>query len=198
MRFLGNRSSGRQGVALARAALARGAEVTLVAAHLEVDAPAGAALEHVETTADLLQAMTRLAPDHDTVIMAAAVADFRPREVADGKIKKSEDDERGLTLELERTPDVLAALAAGRAPGQRIVGFAAETEREDARARGARPRARRAARAPICLVVNRVGWSEGFGTQTNDVMIVRADGSVVATASGDKLSVADRILDAIG
>ncbi|WAB81205.1 bifunctional phosphopantothenoylcysteine decarboxylase/phosphopantothenate--cysteine ligase CoaBC [Microcella daejeonensis] len=197
VRFLGNRSSGRQGTALARAALARGAEVTLVAAHLEVDAPAGAALEHVETTADLLQAMTRLAPDHDTVIMAAAVADFRPREVAAGKLKKSEDDERGLTLELERTPDVLAALAAGRAPGQRIVGFAAETEREErALVELAAGKARR--KGADLIVVNRVGWSEGFGTQTNDVMIVRADGSVVSTASGDKLSVADRILDAIG
>ncbi|WP_228545715.1 bifunctional phosphopantothenoylcysteine decarboxylase/phosphopantothenate--cysteine ligase CoaBC [Microcella flavibacter] len=196
VRFLGNRSSGRQGTALARAALARGAEVTLVAAHLEVDAPAGAVVEHVETTADLLEAMTRLAPAHDTVIMAAAVADFRPREVAAGKLKKSDDD-RGLTLELERTPDVLAALAAARTADQRIVGFAAETE-QDERALVALAAGKAQRKGADLIVVNRVGWSEGFGATTNSVMMVRADGSVVSAASGDKLSVADRILDAIG
>lgn len=196
VRFLGNRSSGRQGTALVRAALARGAEVTLVAAHLEVDAPAGAVVEHVGSTAELMEAMARLAPAHDTVIMAAAVADFRPREIAESKIKK-DDAGNGLTLELERTPDVLAHLAAARAPGQRIIGFAAETEADGETLRAlAAQKARR--KGADLVVVNRVGWEEGFGTATNDVMIVDRDGTVVSTASGDKLSVADRILDAIG
>jgi len=195
VRFLGNRSSGRQGVALARAAVARGARVTLVAAHLAVEPPHGVAVEHVGTTDELLATMRQLAPEHDTVIMAAAVADFRPREVAEGKLKKEAVGET-LTLELERTPDVLATLAAERAPGQRIVGFAAETE-ADAEALRALGAAKVARKGADYLVVNRVGWSEGFGTPTNDVMILDAAGSVVSTASGDKLSVADRILDAL-
>lgn len=195
VRFLGNRSSGRQGVALAQAALARGADVTLVAAHLEVDAPHGAVVEHVGTTGELLATMRRLAPAHDTIIMAAAVADFRPREVAEGKIKKDAIGDT-LSLELERTPDVLQTLSSERAEGQRIVGFAAETER-DAEALRALGAAKAARKGVDLLVVNRVGWSEGFGTTTNDVMILDAAGSVVSTASGDKLSVADRILDAL-
>ncbi|KQV25004.1 MULTISPECIES: bifunctional phosphopantothenoylcysteine decarboxylase/phosphopantothenate--cysteine ligase CoaBC [unclassified Microcella] len=195
VRFIGNRSSGRQGVALAQAALARGAEVTLVAAHLEVDAPHGAIVEAVSTTEELLATMRRLAPAHDTIIMAAAVADFRPREVAEGKLKKDAIGET-LTLALERTPDVLQTLSSQRAAGQRIVGFAAETE-ADAEALRALGAAKAARKGVDLLVVNRVGWSEGFGTTTNDVMILDAAGSVVSTASGDKLSVADRILDAL-
>jgi len=196
VRFLGNRSSGRQGAALVRAALARGAEVTLVAAHLDVDAPAGAIVEQVGSTAELLEAMVRLAPDHDTVIMAAAVADFRPREVSPGKIKK---DAAGgsLMLDLERTPDVLAHLAASRTPGQRIIGFAAETEIDDATLTAlAAEKARR--KGADLIVVNRVGWGKGIGMATNDVAIVDPTGAVMSRASGDKLSVANRILDAIG
>ncbi|GAA1695220.1 bifunctional phosphopantothenoylcysteine decarboxylase/phosphopantothenate--cysteine ligase CoaBC [Microcella alkalica] len=195
VRFLGNRSSGRQGVALARAALDRGAEVTLVAANLEVEAPHGAAVEEVGTTDELLAAMRRLSSAHDTIIMAAAVADFRPREVAQGKIKKDDIGET-LSIELERTPDVLQSLCAERAPGQRIVGFAAETE-QDAEALRALGAVKAARKGVDLLVVNRVGWSEGFGSSTNDVMILDAAGTVVSTASGDKLSVADRILDAL-
>lgn len=195
VRFLGNRSSGRQGVALAEAARARGAEVTLVAAHLEIAEPLGVVVEHVGTTEELLTAMHRLAPQHDTVIMAAAVADFRPRSVAEGKIKKDSVGEK-LTLELEATPDVLRSLTEARTPGQRIVGFAAETE-ADAEALRALGAAKAARKGVDLLVVNRVGWSEGFGTATNAAMILDPTGSVVSTASGDKLSVADRILDAL-
>lgn len=195
VRFLGNRSSGRQGVALAEAARARGARVTLVAAHLEVAEPAGVAIERVGTAAELRESMRRLAPDHDTIIMAAAVADFRPRSVAEGKIKKESVGE-SLTLELERTPDVLAELASSRRDGQRVVGFAAETE-PDAEALRALGAAKAARKGVDLLVVNRVGWSEGFGSPTNDVMVLDRAGSVVCTAAGDKLSVADRILDAL-
>jgi phosphopantothenoylcysteine decarboxylase/phosphopantothenate--cysteine ligase len=193
VRFIGNRSSGRQGVALAAAAAARGASVTLVAAHLEVPAPAGVEVVIVGTAAELEAAMAQHAAEADTVIMAAAVADFRPIAVAESKIKKA-DDGAGLRLELERTPDILAGLAARRRPGQRIVGFAAETEPDDdALLRVAAAKARR--KGVDLLVVNRVGWSEGFGTPTNAVMLLDGDGSLVGRAEGDKASVAHRILD---
>lgn len=193
VRFLGNRSSGRQGAALARAALARGAAVTLVAAHLEVDAPAAATLVEVGTAAELDAAMREHAVNADIIIMSAAVADFRPVAIAEGKIKKDAVGET-LTLSLERTPDVLAGLASSRRPGQRIVGFAAETEPDDARL--LRIGAEKAARKGVdLLVVNRVGWAEGFGSATNTVIVLDGAGNVVARAAGDKASVAHRILD---
>lgn len=193
VRFIGNRSSGKQGVALAAAALARGASVTLVAAHLDVDPPTGATVVTVSSTSDLQTAMREHAAAADTIIMCAAVADFRPTAVADGKIKKDAVGET-LSLVLERTPDVLAGLAADRRPGQRVVGFAAETEPDDDRLEhiGAE-KARR--KGVDLLVVNRVGLTEGFGAATNSVMMLDGDGSVVARAAGDKLSVAHRILD---
>ena len=193
VRFIGNRSSGRQGVALARAALARGAAVTLVTAHLDIDAPAGATVVEVETAAQLEAAMREHAPAADTVVMAAAVADFRPVAVADGKIKKDAVGDQ-LTLQLDRTPDVLAGLAAARHPGQRIVGFAAETEHDEAvLLQIGAEKARR--KGVDLLVVNRVGWTEGFGSTTNSVMVLDGAGNVVARAEGDKASVAHRILD---
>lgn len=193
VRFLGNRSSGKQGVALATAAVARGAAVTLVAAHLAVPPPHGAAIIEVGTAAELEAALVEGSATADIIVMAAAVADFRPAAVADGKIKKT-DDGAGLTLELERTPDILAGLAAARRPGQRIVGFAAETEPDDdALLRVAAAKAQR--KGVDLLVVNRVGWSEGFGSPTNAVMLLDGTGSLVDRAAGDKLSVAHRILD---
>jgi phosphopantothenoylcysteine decarboxylase/phosphopantothenate--cysteine ligase len=193
VRFLGNRSSGRQGVALAAAAAARGASVTLVAAHLEVPAPAGVDVITVGTAAELEAAMDEHSAEADTVIMAAAVADFRPATVAAGKIKKT-DDGAGLRLDLERTPDILAGLAARRRPGQRIVGFAAETEPDDdALLCVAAAKARR--KGVDLLVVNRVGWSEGFGSPTNAVILLDGEGSLVGRAEGEKASVAHRILD---
>ncbi len=193
VRYLGNRSSGRQGVALAAAARARGAAVTLVAAHLEVPPPAGVEVITVATAAELESSMAAQAATADTIIMAAAVADFRPAAVAESKIKKG-DDGAGLTLALERTPDILAGLAAARRPGQRVVGFAAETETDDdALLRVAAAKAQR--KGVDLLVVNRVGWSEGFGSPTNAVMMLDGAGTVVARAEGDKLSVAHRILD---
>jgi phosphopantothenoylcysteine decarboxylase/phosphopantothenate--cysteine ligase len=193
VRFIGNRSSGRQGVALVEAALARGANVTLVSAHLEVSPPASATVVQVGTAAELESAMREHARTADTVIMAAAVADFRAAAVADEKIKK---DAVGATmhLQLERTPDVLAGLAHDRPLGQRVVGFAAETERDDDRLlQIAAEKARR--KGVDLLVVNRVGDNEGFGSLTNSVIMLDGDGSVVARADGDKLTVAHRILD---
>ena len=193
VRFIGNRSSGKQGVALAVAAADRGAEVTLIAANLEVDVPATVQVVRVRSTLDLEKAATSAAESADIVIMAAAVADYRPETVADAKIKK---DVQGdvLDLRLVKNPDILAGLAAHRRAGQVIVGFAAETEPDDAKLRqlGAAKVARKGA---DLLVVNRVGWNEGFATEGNTVIVLNRTGDIVGEASGSKRSVADRILD---
>lgn len=195
VRFIGNRSSGRQGVALAHAALERGASVTLVAAHLEIEPPNGITTVVVETAAQLEAAMREHAATADIVVMAAAVADYRPSAVAEGKLKKDDVGE-SLHVQLERTPDVLAGLARDRRSGQLVVGFAAETESDDDRLLtiGA-DKARR--KGVDLLVVNRVGWHEGFGSTTNSVVMLNGSGSVVGRADGDKLSVAHRILDVL-
>ncbi|MDF2442411.1 MAG: phosphopantothenoylcysteine decarboxylase / phosphopantothenate---cysteine ligase [Subtercola sp.] len=195
VRFLGNRSSGKQGVALAEAALSRGASVTLVAAHLEVPVPPGAELHAVETAEQLRTEMNALLGGADIVIMAAAVADYRPREVAEGKIKKDTTGDV-LTLELVKNPDILAELAAIRAPGQLVVGFAAETagSREELLQLG---RSKAARKRADYLVVNRVGWTEGFATDGNTVVVLDGAGHIVIEATGSKLSVAHSILNVL-
>ncbi|MGY6498048.1 MAG: bifunctional phosphopantothenoylcysteine decarboxylase/phosphopantothenate--cysteine ligase CoaBC [Microcella sp.] len=196
VRYLGNRSSGRQGVALAEAARSRGATVTLVAAHLEVPAPAGVTVIEAGTAKRMLAVMRDQQPSADVIIMAAAVADFRPVAQSPVKIKKVEGAEPP-TIALERTDDILSTLARGRTDGQCIVGFAAETV--DDAAELVRVAAEKATRKGADLIVaNRVGHDRGFGRATNEVMIVNPAGSVVAEAAGDKLSVAHRILDALG
>lgn len=196
VRFLGNRSSGRQGVALARTALARGARVTLVAANLQVRPPAGVRVLPVETTAQLQDAVRGCAVDADVVVMAAAVADFRPAAGSDHKIKKSADGSVA-PLELVQNPDVLAGLVADPPrPGQVVVGFAAETGdatgdvlhhgREKARRKGA-----------DLLAVNAVGGGLGFGTDDNAVTVLDATGEVVAHVAGTKDAVADGLWDAV-
>ncbi|MGO4782387.1 bifunctional phosphopantothenoylcysteine decarboxylase/phosphopantothenate--cysteine ligase CoaBC [Cryobacterium sp. W22_MBD10_FK3] len=195
VRFLGNRSSGRQGVALAEAALARGAAVTLVAAHLEVPVPTGIGVHAVSSTLDLQQAMREAAASADIVIMAAAVADYRPAAVQADKIKKDVAGDR-LSLELVRNPDVLAGLALARQPGQLIVGFAAETEPDDLLRRElGRTKIQR--KGCDLLVLNRVGWTQGFATEGNEIAVLNSAGDIVMEASGTKLSVAHRILDSI-
>lgn len=195
VRYIGNRSSGRQGVALAEAARSRGAEVTLVVAHLEVALPSGVTVVEVSTAHELLDAMVAHQQDADTIIMAAAVADYRAAQVSPSKLSKTEVGDR-LTLELERNPDVLAALAQRRPDGQRLIGFAAETvdDRDDLIGRAAAKAQRKGA---DLIVANSVGWETGFGTTTNSVIVVSAAGSVVSEGHGDKLSVAHRILDAL-
>jgi phosphopantothenoylcysteine decarboxylase/phosphopantothenate--cysteine ligase len=201
VRFLGNRSSGRQGVALAVAARDRGAVVTLVAAHLEVPAPAGVRVVPVSTALELADAVTREAEDVDVVIMAAAVADYRPVAVSEGKIKK-EDAGEELSVHLVRNPDILQRLAADaavpRADGTRrvVVGFAAETE-EDPDERLRIGRAKLARKGCDVLVLNRVGWSEGFATEGNTITVLGRSGDTLAEASGSKEQVAHRILDVV-
>jgi phosphopantothenoylcysteine decarboxylase/phosphopantothenate--cysteine ligase len=193
VRFLGNRSSGKQGVALARAAASRGADVLLIAAHLELPAPHAVRVRRVGTALELFDAMTEESADADVIIMAAAVADYRPASVAQEKIKKDQSGE-SLTLQLVRNPDILTALAADRTDGQVLIGFAAETERDrDRMLQLGREKAAR--KGADYLVVNRVGWTEGFGENHNTVVVVSRAGDIVIEASGSKESVAHSILD---
>ncbi|WP_430866770.1 bifunctional phosphopantothenoylcysteine decarboxylase/phosphopantothenate--cysteine ligase CoaBC [Demequina aurantiaca] len=194
VRFIGNRSSGHQGLALAHAAAERGAKVTLIAANVVL--PAGEGIERidVETTAQLADAVTSAAPSADVVIMAAAVADFRPRVVSQTKIKKNGDS--GLTLELEPTEDILAALVAHRHERQTVVGFAAETGDSTATVleHGAAKARRKGAGL---LVLNPVGAGQGFGDVPNSVTMLDVNGVAIAEASGSKLAVAHAVLDRI-
>ena len=196
VRYLGNSSSGLMGVALARAAGLRGADVTLVAANVSVPLPNGGWLSvvRVTSTADLAEAMRRLAPDADVVVMAAAPADFAPVTVSAGKIKK--DGDAGLVLELRQTTDVLASLSHERArPGQVIVGFAAETASDPDRLLQL-GREKLARKGCDLLVLNDVSGGAVFGNPDNTVTILDGDG-IVAHASGDKNVIAHRILDAV-
>jgi phosphopantothenoylcysteine decarboxylase/phosphopantothenate--cysteine ligase len=199
VRFIGNRSSGRQGVALARAAADRGADVVLVVANIDegvLDAdPATFTVRHVSTTAELRDAALEEALTADVVVMAAAVADYRPETVAEGKIKKESTGDV-LELRLVRNPDILKELTAARRPGQTIIGFAAETE-PDRVALLELGRAKAERKSVDLLVVNRVGWTEGFGTPGNEVVVVTPAGDIVTEASGSKEAVAHRILDLV-
>ena len=191
VRFVGNRSSGRMGLALAAEAARRGAEVVVVAANVTLDRPAGVRHVDVSTAAELAEA-TRAEFDHaEILLMTAAVADFRPSSAEDGKIEKA--GREGLTLELEPTEDVLAAVASRRRTGQTLVGFAAEHgERALARARGKLERKRLDA-----VVVNDVsGEGIGFDALDNEVTIVTAAGDR-ASPRGSKPDVARSILDAV-
>ena len=198
VRFLGNRSSGRQGIALAAAAAARGAHVTLVTAHVEVAAPAAVEVVAVETALQLQDAVTRCAAGADVVVMAAAVADFRPTARSDAKIKKTDDPSQDPVLALQRNPDVLAGLVAARAgaPTPVVVGFAAET----GDASGSvleHGRAKLARKGCDLLVLNEVGEGRGFGTATNAVTLLGADGSERALPEASKDVVADAVWDAV-
>ncbi|GIG54602.1 bifunctional phosphopantothenoylcysteine decarboxylase/phosphopantothenate--cysteine ligase CoaBC [Demequina activiva] len=193
VRFLGNRSSGLQGFALAEAARERGASVTVVAAHVALPLGEGIARVEVSTADELDAAMRDAAADADIVIMAAAVADYRPASAAATKLKKSGD--AGLTLELVQTADVLAGLVAARRPGQVVVGFAAETGDDSGSVieHGAAKARRKGA---DLLVVNEVGEGLGFGAASNTVVMLDSSGSPVGEASGSKLAVAHAVLDA--
>jgi phosphopantothenoylcysteine decarboxylase/phosphopantothenate--cysteine ligase len=196
VRFIGNRSSGKQGIALALDAAARGAEVTLIGANLEIAAPLPLhhlAVSQVSTTSELEAATMTAAADADVIIMAAAVADYRPRSVAESKIKKEAQGDR-LTLELVRNPDILHELSESRRPGQVIIGFAAETE-NDRDALLDIGRAKIVRKGADLLVLNTVGWSEGFATETNSIIVINSAGDIVSEATGSKASVATRILD---
>lgn len=190
VRFLGNWSSGRQGYALARAAAVRGAEVTLVAANVSLPDPAGAKVEPVISAADLRAAVLAAAVGADAVVMAAAVADYRPQARSEHKIKKTGAAPE--PLRLTENPDILRELASSRPPGQVIVGFAAETE--DIVEHG---RAKLAAKGADLMVVNRVGRGIAFGTGDNEAVVLAADGGTTPVPRGPKDVLADVVWDLV-
>ncbi|MFD3698661.1 bifunctional phosphopantothenoylcysteine decarboxylase/phosphopantothenate--cysteine ligase CoaBC [Streptomyces sp. NPDC058646] len=192
VRFLGNRSSGKQGYALARTAVARGARVTLVAAGTALADPAGVDLVRVGTAVQLREAVIEAARDADAVVMAAAVADFRPAAYASGKIKKKDGQEPAPVV-LVRNPDVLAEISADRArEGQVVVGFAAETD--DVLANG---RAKLLRKGCDLLVVNEVGEAKTFGSEENEAVILGSDGTEVQVPYGPKEALAEVIWDQV-
>jgi phosphopantothenoylcysteine decarboxylase / phosphopantothenate---cysteine ligase len=191
VRFVGNRSSGRMGYALAERAARRGAEVTVIAANVALPDPPGATVIGVETTAELAAAVRERFASAHVVLMAAAVADFRPESPAVEKLTREGGD--GMELRLEATEDVIASLAAERRPDQTLVGFAAEHGGDFV----ARARDKLARKGLDAIAVNDVSRSEiGFDSASNEVVIVEPDAEhEVALAS--KQDVADAILDRV-
>jgi phosphopantothenoylcysteine decarboxylase / phosphopantothenate---cysteine ligase len=191
VRYLGNWSSGRQGYALASTAVLRGAEVTLVAANTELPEPAGVKVVRVRSALQLREEMLAAAPEADVIVMAAAVADYRPAARSDQKIKKT-----GATpdpIALTENPDIVRDLVAARQRlGQLIVAFGAETG--DVLANG---RAKLARKGCDLLVVNQVGNGLAFGTDDNEAVVLGADGSEVSLPRGPKEQIADGIWDLI-
>ncbi|MFN8194283.1 MAG: bifunctional phosphopantothenoylcysteine decarboxylase/phosphopantothenate--cysteine ligase CoaBC [Nocardioidaceae bacterium] len=196
VRFLGNRSSGLQGCALARTAAARGADVTLVAANVALPDPAGVKVVRVETTAQLRDAVLSAAAGADAVVMAAAPADFRPTEVSHAKIKKAADGSAP-AIELTQNPDILAELSAHRSrAGQVVVGFAAETG-DDTGSVLDLARAKLARKGCDLLVVNDVSGGAVFGSPDNQAVILGRDGSAVDVPHGSKAAVSHVIWDQV-
>jgi phosphopantothenoylcysteine decarboxylase/phosphopantothenate--cysteine ligase len=192
VRYVGNRSSGRMGYALAEEAARRGARVTLVAANVALAAPAGVEVVPVVTAAELAAACEARFDDADVLLMAAAVADYRPASPHAGKLKKDATGE-ALDVRLERTQDVLSSLAARRRPGQLLVGFAAE-HGEEAVAYG---RAKRERKGLDAVVVNDIGAPGiGFDSADNEVVIV-LDSEERHVARSSKVEVARVILDTV-
>ncbi|MFN8170138.1 MAG: bifunctional phosphopantothenoylcysteine decarboxylase/phosphopantothenate--cysteine ligase CoaBC [Candidatus Nanopelagicales bacterium] len=199
VRFLGNRSSGKQGYALASTAAARGAQVVLVSANVALPDPAGATVVRVGTAEELRRAVLAHADEADVVVMAAAVADFRPVAVADHKIKK--DDAGGVPepIALERTADVLAEVVAERRAKDRaqvVVGFAAETGDEHGGVLD-HGRAKLARKGCDLLVVNDVTEGKAFGTDDNEVVVLAADGGSTPVPRAAKDAVADAVWDQV-
>jgi len=196
VRYLGNRSSGRQGFALAATAAARGAKVTLVAANADLPAPAGVEVVPVGTAEELRRAMHEASAGADGVVMAAAVADFRPAAVAENKIKKSDDPDDAPQVRLVRTADVLAELVAARAPGQVVVGFAAETGDAEGDVL-THARAKLARKGCDLLVVNDVSGGAVFGRARNAVTVLTARGDARTVPEGTKEAVSDAVWDEV-
>ena len=189
VRYISNHSTGKMGYAIARAAMLRGAEVTLVSGKTNLQLPAGVRVVPVISAADMAQAVKETANEQDIIIKAAAVADYRPSVTADEKIKKKDDE---LSIELERTEDILAWLGAHRSVGQFLCGFSMETENmvENSRAK--------LEKKNIDMIVanNLKQEGAGFGTDTNVVTLLTKDESVELPLMS-KEEVADRLLDYI-
>ena len=199
VRYLGNSSSGRQGVAIARAAAASGARVTLVAANIDDPlvrgAGAGTEVVPVSTAAQMRDAVTARLEGADALVMAAAVADFRPKRALASKIKKDPDGDGAPVIELVRNPDILAEAARSPHRPRVVVGFAAETGTDEEVAAFGRAKARR--KGADLMAVNRVGEGEGFGDVPNRIDVLDAGGRGVGTASGTKDDVAEYLVGLI-
>ena len=199
VRFLGNRSSGKQGIALAQAARDAGTTVHLIAGHVETELPSGVEISNVSSALELHDATRAAAENADVVIMAAAVADYRPVSVGEHKMKKSEDGTDPV-IELTRNPDILRALVDDRkntGREQLIVGFAAETgDGEHSVLDFGRAKLQR--KGCDLLVVNEVGTSKVFGQDTTEVTVLSAHGTEDAHAAGSKAEVAQFIVDRVG
>ena len=188
VRYVGNRSTGKQGYAIAEAALARGAEVTLIST-VDLEAPLGVDLVSVESASEMHEAVLERA-DADVIVMAAAVADFRPLDVSDSKIKK---DGGPPELVLEATVDILSDLGSSKLPGQVVVGFAAETNELVAHASAKLER-----KNVDVIVANDVSAPEvGFAHETNEVTILEADGCLRHVSLRSKREIADEVLDTV-
>ena len=192
VRYLGNRSSGLQGYALARTAVARGAEVTLIAANVALPDPAGAKVLRVGTALELREEVRAAAADADVVVMSAAVADFRPADYADAKIKKA-DDESAPELRLVQNPHVLREIGTRRLRAdQTVVGFAAETG--DAEHSALELGRRKLAKYGVdLLVVNEVGVDKVFGRPETEAVIADAEGEETAVPAGPKSALAEEL-----
>lgn len=189
VRFLGNRSSGKMGYALAEAAARRGAKIIVVSGPVALEAPAGTVILRVETADEMRKAVMSRADEATVVIAAAAVADFRLKNVSQQKIKRN----GSITLELEPTPDILAELATHRRAGQLLIGFAAETQNilENGRAKLQK-------KALDAIVVNDVSKSGiGFDSERNQVTIITSFGNEIVLPEDSKPKIAQRILDAV-
>ena len=196
VRFLGNRSSGLQGYALARAAASRGAHVTLVSANVTLPDPAGVNVVRVETTEQLREAVVDATATADAVVMAAAPADFRPTAVSESKIKKA-DDGSAPAIELAQNPDILAEISHHRArEGAVIVGFAAETGDATGSVLDL-GRAKLARKGCDLLVVNDVSGGAVFGSADNEAVVLAADGGAVEVPRGSKTALAHVIWDEV-
>ena len=196
VRFLGNRSSGRQGYALAEAAVARGATVTVVAANVTLPDPAGAEIIRVVSTEELRREVLAAAADADAVVMAAAPADFRPDARVESKIKKTHDGEAP-QINLVENPDILAELVSTRVSKRPVVvGFAAETGDENGSVLD-HARAKLERKGCDLLVVNDVSGERVFGRDDNEAVILGSDGSVTPVAFGPKIALAHAVWDAV-
>lgn len=190
VRFLTNRSTGKMGYALAEAARDAGHMVTLVSGPVALPVPPGIALVPVESAADMADAVKERAPEMELIVMCAAVADYRPKRVVAGKMKKSEGD---LVLELERTEDILQSLGAVKPEGQILVGFAAETDDLLANAQGKLER-----KNLDWICANDVGRSDiGFGSDENCVTLIGRDGRRYGIGPDTKRAVAEAILEIV-
>ncbi len=189
VRFISNHSSGKMGYAIAGAAMMRGAEVTLVTGKTGLAAPAGVHTKEISSAADMSEAVKACAREQDIIVKAAAVADYRPKYIAEEKVKKKDSD---MSIELERTEDILGFLGAHKREGQFLCGFSMETENmiENSRAKLKKKN------LDLIVANNLKQQGAGFGTDTNVVTLLSGD-EVVELPIMSKEEVADRLLDYI-